>query len=151
MKMLVCVDGSEQSLKGVNKAVKLASGCGINEVALIHVYENAYNSYWTTHGVGFSTTRQDLEMNRVLDKRLMSQRKQLLLEAASLFQNQLIQPELLIKEGPPARTITSVAEENGFDLIVMGSRGSGGLKKRIPGSVSNAVLQEARASVLIVK
>lgn len=151
MKMLVCVDGSEQSLKGVSKAVEIASGCSINEVTLIYVYENAYNSYWTTHGVGLSTTRQDLEMISVLDQRLMSQRKKRLQDAASLFQKQLIEPELMIKEGPPAHTIISVADENGFDLIVMGSRGSGGLKKRIPGSVSNAVIQEARASVLIVK
>jgi nucleotide-binding universal stress UspA family protein len=151
MKILVCVDGSAQSLKGAAKAVEIASGCGVNEVALIYVYETAYNSYWTIHGVGFSTTRQDLEMIRVLDQRLMSQRKKLLLDAASLFQNQLIEPELIIKEGHPAHTIASVADENGFDLIVMGSRGSGGLKKRIPGSVSNAVIQETRASVLIVK
>lgn len=47
--------------------------------------------------------------------------------------------------------IPEVAEEGGFDLIVIGRRGISGTDKLFLGSVSNAVLQQAKTSVLVVK
>ncbi len=53
--------------------------------------------------------------------------------------------------GRPADVIARYAEEGGFDMIAIGSRGLGRLKKLLLGSVSNSVLQEARCSVGVVK
>lgn len=48
------------------------------------------------------------------------------------------------------RAILSEAERIGADAIVMGSRGLGGVKSLLLGSVSNEVLQRADRSVVVV-
>ena len=47
--------------------------------------------------------------------------------------------------------LTSYAESHNVDLIVMGSRGLGGFKKLLLGSVASGVSQHAKSPVLIVK
>lgn len=39
MKILVCTDGSEHSQKALEKAAIIAEGCNVDEVAIIHVYD----------------------------------------------------------------------------------------------------------------
>lgn len=51
---------------------------------------------------------------------------------------------------PPGRIIR-VADEEGFDLVAIGSRGIGGARAWLMGSVSNKVAAEAQAPVLILK
>jgi nucleotide-binding universal stress UspA family protein len=54
-------------------------------------------------------------------------------------------------DGRPADRIVEIADKENFDLIVMGSRGVGGVKKFFLGSVSDRVADEAHCPVLIVK
>jgi nucleotide-binding universal stress UspA family protein len=51
-------------------------------------------------------------------------------------------------EGDPAKVLTQLAEECGADLLVIGNKG---MKRRVLGSVPNAVTHSADCSVLIVK
>jgi nucleotide-binding universal stress UspA family protein len=53
--------------------------------------------------------------------------------------------------GDPATVITEEQEEEGFDLIVMGSRGLGAIKGLFMGSVSQHVIKHAKCPVLIVR
>jgi nucleotide-binding universal stress UspA family protein len=53
--------------------------------------------------------------------------------------------------GDPARTIRRRARELGVDLIVIGSRGLGTIKRLLLGSVSSAVSHQAPCSVLVVR
>jgi nucleotide-binding universal stress UspA family protein len=55
-----------------------------------------------------------------------------------------------VKEGQPVRTILDFASENGYDLIVIGSRGLSGVKEFL-GSVSHGVVQRSKVPVLIIK
>ncbi len=48
-------------------------------------------------------------------------------------------------------SLVSYAESHGVDLIVMGSRGFGGFKKLLIGSVASGVSQHAKCPVLIIK
>jgi nucleotide-binding universal stress UspA family protein len=55
------------------------------------------------------------------------------------------------ESGHPAQEIVRFADENGFPLIVIGSRGMGALKSIAVGSVSNRVAHHAHCSVLVVR
>lgn len=149
MKILVCTDGSKQSEKAIKAAADIAGGCSVDEVAVIHVYESKYPTpYW---GEGFHVTKEDIERFQAFENKEKEKRKLLLTEAAGAFTEKNIKTDTLFKEGHPAETIAKVAAEGGFDMVVIGSRGLGGLKKLFLGSVSNAVIQEVKANVLVVK
>ena len=51
----------------------------------------------------------------------------------------------------PAKGIVNFANKHGFDLIVIGSHGRTGLRKRILGSVAYGVVEHAKCPVLIIK
>jgi nucleotide-binding universal stress UspA family protein len=54
-------------------------------------------------------------------------------------------------KGRPAKQIVETAKEGNFDIIVMGSRGLGGIKEFFLGSVSHRASNDAECPVLIVK
>ena len=144
MKILVCTDGSEHSQKALEEASIIAKGCHADEVAIIHVYE-IYVPL-----ISFST--EQMESIRKLIKERKKIRKKMLSDALKFFKEKNIKARTVLKEGHPADTIIKVAHEGGFDMIVIGSRGVSGLQKLFLGSVSNAIIHEAKnCSVLIVK
>lgn len=153
MKILVCVDGSEHSKKALEKALVIAQAPGVEEVAIINVDEgrpDLSSLAWSSEG--YSVSEDDIENLKRLHREQREDREGLLREASKMFLEKNIKTRTIFKEGHPAHTIVNVACEEGFDLIVVGSRGLGGLKKLLLGSVSNAVVQEAKnSSVLTVK
>jgi len=59
--------------------------------------------------------------------------------------------ERTVTVGHPAEEIVRAAEDSGADLVVVGARGLGALKRLLLGSVSEGVLRNARPAVLIVR
>lgn len=59
--------------------------------------------------------------------------------------------EAHLRLGHPDNEIVRLGEELGAGLIVMGSRGLGGLRRALMGSVSDSVVRHAHSSVLIVR
>jgi nucleotide-binding universal stress UspA family protein len=53
--------------------------------------------------------------------------------------------------GLPDAEIVTLAEELGVGLIVMGSRGLGGIRRAVMGSISDSVVRHAHCPVLIVR
>lgn len=56
-----------------------------------------------------------------------------------------------ITVGDSAEMIVRFAAEKGYDLIVMGPRGKGGVKELLLGSVTNKVMQLSKLPVLLIK
>ena len=56
----------------------------------------------------------------------------------------------LVQRGYPVEEILKVAEEEGCDILVLGSHGKGLLKQTFLGSVSHGVLQRSRKPVFII-
>lgn len=74
-----------------------------------------------------------------------------LLEARRALREAGIEAEMLEPGGDVARTIERVAEERGYDTIVIGSRGLGSLAKVLQGSVSEHVATHAHATVIVAR
>ena len=53
--------------------------------------------------------------------------------------------------GKPASKISEFAKRGKVDLVVIGSKGIGGFKGKVLGSVANSMVHESKVSVLIVK
>ncbi len=144
MKILVCVDGSEHSSKAMQKALVLAENSRVEEITLLHVYAGFIK------GATFDDAL-DLEQGRKLELQMEKRGAAILEQAARAFAGHDFKVDTILKQGHDSHTIVQVAAEGNFDLIVIGSRGIGGVKKLFLGSTSNAVVQEARTNVLVVK
>jgi nucleotide-binding universal stress UspA family protein len=150
LKILVCIDGSSQSEKALGKALEIAGGCSADEVTIMTVFEDIYDFPETTTD-RLPITHEDLKRFEKIGEKEREVKKEMLEEAAQKFETLNLKVNTHLDCGHPAETIARVADEGGYDMIVIGSRGLGGLKKMLLGSVSNAVLQEAKTSVLVVK
>jgi len=150
MKILVCTDGSEQSQKTLEKALIISEGCNVNEVAIIHVYDEKYDFSAMPWGEGYVPTENEMEKFRKMQEEHKNERKKILQDALKLFKDKNIKARTIFKEGHPSHTIVETAHEEGFDMIIIGSRGLSGFKKVFLGSVSGAVVQEAKDCIVTV-
>ena len=74
-----------------------------------------------------------------------------LAEAKQLLLKEGIEPALIERAGDPARTIEQIAEEGGYDMVVLGSRHLGAVSRVLQGSVSEHVATHAPATVVIAR
>jgi nucleotide-binding universal stress UspA family protein len=152
MKILACTDGSDYSQKALEEAALLAEGSkNIDEVAIIYVYDQRHDTYlpFTSEG---SFSPKEIENYEKRIKEQKEERKKILSDATKFFEGKNTKVRTIYKEGHPSHTIVKVAQDEGIDIIVIASEGLSGLKKLFLGSVSNAVIQEAKdCSVLLVK
>ncbi len=64
--------------------------------------------------------------------------------------NMELEPETALRSGTPADAIVRLAEQDGVDLIVMGSHGYEGPMRAVLSSTAETVLRGATVPVLIV-
>ncbi|GFN40405.1 MAG: universal stress protein [Marine Group I thaumarchaeote] len=135
-RILVPLDGSKNSLRGFDKAIYLARQFGA-----------------TITGIYVLPRTPEKEFRRI-----GSIEKDLLKLASSFMgaaKKRAAQNAIVFKEkvtfGDPGYMITKFAEHNKHNLIVIGARGMGSVKRIFLGSVSNYVLHKSKVPVLIVK
>ena len=142
----MAIDGSKSADRALDFALDLAEKYSAR-IVLISVFEPLSISL-VASGLGLSP----IDLSRHLEG-LMDFRKIILLEAVKKARNYkkglLISQKLV--EGRPSDMIVEIAKEEKFDLIVIGSRGLGGIKEFFLGSVSDRVADHAPCPVLIVK
>jgi nucleotide-binding universal stress UspA family protein len=145
-KILVPIDGSEHSLKALDYALEFASTYSADVHVLI-VYALTAETFRLIQRV---TPKAFSESYR---RDVKEQKEQILTDAMQHAQS--LQPQLTIThsivQGRPADQIVNVAKERDIDLIVMGSRGIGGIKGVLLGSVADRVADHATCPVMIVK
>lgn len=134
-RILVAVDGSEQSDRAVRLASKMARGLGA-EVTLIHVIE--LSEVPTLIAEAESPGREE-------------EGKSVLVDSAEIAVSEDVPTRLVLKRGHPADQIVRYSLESGTDLLVTGTRGRGGATSLLLGSVSHGLLQGARCPVIVVK
>ena len=131
-KILVAYDGSAPSGKAIDLARSIAAQDENVELLFVHVFK-LYGM-----GTGAETVLLD-EANRVL-----GDLRQIAEEVPNKARAQML------KGSSPADLILKCAQDENCDLIIMGSRGQGGVKGYL-GSVSYAVVQGSPIAVLVAK
>jgi nucleotide-binding universal stress UspA family protein len=134
-KILVAVDGSQQSSAALAVAVDLAQHYG-SSICLLHAFPHVSDL------LGTPQYEHLLEARSTIGHQLLESTR------AQVAADIPIETQLI--EGPPAPAILRVAAEDKCGLIVVGSRGHGQLAGMLLGSVSSAVAQRANCPVLIV-
>lgn len=151
MKILACTDGSERSMKALEQAAVIGKGCGVNKITVIYIYDEI-GSVPLDLILPASITGEQIEAHKKIIEEIKEDKKSILTEAKKFLKERKIDADVIFEVGHPSSIIVKVAKEGNFDLIVIGSRGLGGLKKAFLGSVSNSVIQEAdNCNILVVK
>jgi len=127
-KVLVPVDGSKGSDKALKQAVILAKKFGA-KITFLHVQES-----------GLFGSKP--EMAKQVGKHVLAM-------AARKVKG--VETDEKMESGDVGKKIGQVAEKEDYDIIVMGGKGHGGIRRFLLGSASNHVLHYTRHPVLIVK
>lgn len=142
-KILLATDGSAGAEKAAAVTKSLAEAMPEAQITVLHVVriEPA-----TVEVYGYS-----FKPDVPLDVMVQNTARPVLDKAVEALGLPKDRVETRSEGGNPARMIAEVAEEGGYDLIVMGSRGMSVVRELIVGSVSHQVLHLAHCPVLIVR
>ena len=141
-KILVAVDGSEPSRKAVGYASDLAAKYGAS-LDIVHAPQIEVETLALGGGsLGAMPTRTALA----------AQGEAIVNQAVAWAEEGGCKPSATeILMGDTSKSILNYAAENGIDLIVTGSRGLGGLRGLLQGSVSQKLTSHAACPVLTVR
>ena len=133
--ILLAVDGSDNSFRATQDAVKIA-----DENSLIELI-----SVISTEGV-----TSDLTKAGTLDTLEEEYRSKFARDEQYVKDNHT-NYKVTIAHGPAGRMISNHANDNNVDLVVIGCRGLNPMQEMVFGSVSTYVSKNANSSTLLVK
>ncbi len=146
MKILLAADGSAASFKALDFVAQIAKPLNA-DVTIISVAQ-AVPVIKGQEGISFEDVAN---FEKSIAEGMKKMARKLLEKAEEAFLEKGIQVKTRLEKGQPAEVICKIAEEENFDLVVLGSRGLGGFKGMFLGSVSNRVTERSNVSVLVVK
>jgi len=136
--ILVPLDGSKNSIRGLDEAIYIARQ---TQATITGVFAEYLPPVYVIHNLGLGK-----DFKKVAKK---------ILESAKTrsAKNGILFKYKMIGSGDPGYDIIQFAHsrKKKFDLIVIGSRGIGSVKEFFLGSVSNYVVHKSKIPVLIVK
>ena len=135
-KILLPLDGSPNSFRGLNEAILLARSC-VAKITAIFVMERIPD--------------KDFRRIGTFEKNMLKNADKFLQKARIRAAQNGIDLHPVTAFGDPAGTIVSFAKNKNQDIIIIGARGLGGIKEKFLGSVSNYVLHKSKIPVLVVK
>jgi nucleotide-binding universal stress UspA family protein len=149
--ILVAFDGSEPAKLALDHGVVVAENLEA-KLTILSVVPRVMMPVFPDEGFGAApiTAAQDLgeyqdKMKAIYQKSLEDAEK----DIKDAFPD--IEISSLLLEGRPSATIVDTAEEKNADLIVIGSRGIGGITGWILGSTSRRVVDSCTKPILVVK
>ncbi len=136
-RILLAVDGSENSLRATEEAVKIASLISECKIEVIYVADFSKSKNEILH----SQDKEELEYSR----------RKKLAPVEEKIKSKNVSYELKILHGYPGPTIIEYVNKEKVDMVVIGSRGLNTLQEMVLGSVSHKVMKRVNCPALIVK
>ncbi|MGM9951584.1 MAG: universal stress protein [Lysinibacillus sp.] len=133
--ILVAVDGSDNSLRAMEDAIKVASAGSKIEVLYVASTDHLASKILQAG----SLDEVDKENRRKIA------REEDVLKASG------IPYSVMIEHGEPSKTIVRYVNDSETDLVVMGCRGLTAMQEMVFGSVSSYVMKHVDCSCLLVK
>jgi nucleotide-binding universal stress UspA family protein len=140
-KMLLATDGSEEAALAAQIAADLAQST-VSELHVVSVAAEDPYVYEAYYDVGRA---EEVERTRQEAQKVLEEQTQKVGEAGARV------AKSHLKMGAVDEEIVILADEEGTDLIIVGSRGLGGVRRALMGSVSDSVVRHAHCPVLVVR
>jgi nucleotide-binding universal stress UspA family protein len=131
-KILLAYDGDEPAKRALEQTIELATKLGA-AVGVISVVPAAGPE-------GASDPWDDREVHA-----------EELLEARRRLREAGIDAEVYEPDGDVAQSIERIADEHGYDVIILGTRGLGSVSRAMQGSVSEHVATHAHSTVIVTR
>ena len=141
-RILLATDGSKEAERAALRAVELAektdSELHVVHVGVVPIFLQRYPGTLGYYGKLYE------QIEEVSKERLRKQSLGVKAAGGTVAEAHLRMGEVDLE-------IVALAEELGVGLIVMGSRGLGGVRRALMGSVSDSVVRHAHCPVLVVR
>ncbi|HUG96173.1 MAG TPA: universal stress protein [Nitrososphaera sp.] len=148
-RILVCVDGSESSIKAAGHAIEMAKKHDALLIAL-NVIVSQLGYAYSSGAFGLAGTPG--AMNDLLNKAKQEAKKWFdEVEKKATAQGVKVRAEIVASPTSVVPAIVDYAEKNKVDLIVTGTKGRSGFTKLLLGSVASGVVTYASCPVMVVK
>lgn len=138
-KILVPVDGSDNSYRALDAALFLSEKLGSN-ITVIHVMEDVPVLY--------------IESQKLLSELLENYKKEkqdILSKCSEIATKKGVTIKTVLLQGNPSSIILDFSKKEKYDIVIMGSRGMGKFKEIILGSVSSKIVHHSSCPVMLIR
>ena len=152
-RILLATDGSENVAHAADVAVQLSKVTG-SELHVVYVGEDAYSAtliYPETIDPGGVQPEDPVLLEQLQQQFEQMSHRVLETETEKVRGVGGTVTQSHLRMGKADIEIVNLAEELGAGLVVVGSRGLGGIKRALMGSVSDSVVRHAHCPVLVVR
>jgi nucleotide-binding universal stress UspA family protein len=149
-KILVTVDGSNESMDAADYAIAMAKKEDNNtQLIALHVLFSQLGYAYSTNLFGLVTPSS---INELLKDAKHEAQQWFDKIKEKMYENDIqLKTEVVVSSTSVVAAIVDYAEHENVDLIVIGSRGRSGFKKLLLGSTASGVVTYATCPVLVVK
>jgi nucleotide-binding universal stress UspA family protein len=141
MRILIAIDGSEHSQKAVDFVVKHRELLGATRELTCVFVETPV----ALRMVGAFGADPGMPPIAPADPNVIAA------PALKTLTDAGLQPTLVVPEGDPALEIAQLAQDNRYDMVIVGSHGRGMFRRAVLGSVANKLISSSTVPVLVIR
>lgn len=136
-KILIAADGSDASKNALRQACSLVrdNKSWMTVLTVIPYYQDQF---------------QTLSVKEKVSHALKDEGEKILAAMKNISDEEDVYAQFLLKEGNPVDMILDTANDNSYDLIIMGRVGKSRLERALVGSVTSHVLGHSKKDILVV-
>jgi nucleotide-binding universal stress UspA family protein len=141
-KILLCSDGSDRSLTAAEAAAEVAKAHNAR-LTLLHVCQipSLHRPFPGAPSLA----------GPAIDTYVKEMHHAVLIRTLPVLEERGVRCTILEEVGNPADIIARIANQQGYDLIILGSRGVSTEKAQTLGSVCHSVIHNAACPVLVIR
>jgi nucleotide-binding universal stress UspA family protein len=145
-RILIGTDGSDDAVAAARRAAEVLAPDAIIHLVCVAQPPAAVSAGMESGFAGGLATPEELDTAWT---GAMEEAEAALARTATVLGSATV--EQSVEQGDPAAALCDLAQELGVDVVVIGSRGHGALKRALLGSVSSYVVHNAPCAVLVVR